>query len=205
MKRIGLYLLGVIAVCCFLSSCASIYPVTDRIIEEVGGEDRLSDFQYYISRDIVLSRQQKETDANITKGQAKVVETTKKNKINILKSTPGVVINHRYRSDKNTYVLCVAFEDGDENYLQFAHLGNPNPESRYTLVTTSSDKSKIIYGSDEYIYSFPDKLKSLKKNKFLGKIIKNQDYGEVPCLLIKRNKKSIVKTDKRTVKGRRIE
>ncbi len=205
MKNLKFYL-SLIVLCCFFCGCASIVPVTDRIIAEVGGEEQLQNFQYYISRDIVLNRQESETDAGIAKGQAKVVVTTQEDEINIMKSTPGLVIDHVYRADKNSYILSVSFEDGNENYLQFAHLGNPNSNSLYTLVTTSSDKSKLIYGSDEYVYSFPDRFQPLRKSKFFENVFKKSEvYGEVPCLLIKRNKKSIVKKSRRTVKGRRLE
>lgn len=201
MKKIGLYLLGAIIVSCFSSSCASIVPVTDRIIQEVGGEDQLANFQYYISRDIVLNRFEHETDGNVAAGEAKISETFKKDRVRIKKSTPGVVIYHYYSDVNKSHFLHVAFEDNDDRYLQFAHIGNDNPGAFYSLVNHLQSPQYIIYDNTVYDYSFPENFSILGK---VG-IKKTKDsYGETPILLIKlkRNQKTII--TKRTAKGRRI-
>ena len=71
--------LTIIALCCLFYSCASIVPVSNEIIERVGGETELDKFQYYISRGIVMDRTENETDAGIVAGQAKIVSTTGQN------------------------------------------------------------------------------------------------------------------------------
>jgi len=204
MKTFYLLIAGIITVIC--SSCASIRPVTDNIIQQVGGSDQLANFQYYISRDIVLTRVEHEKDGNVIAGEAKINETIKKDKVNIKKSTPGVVINYRYVNSLKTYVLHVAFEDNDDQYLQFAHAKNAHPDAFYSLVNNHPQaQQRIFYGNTVYDYSCPENFSFLKS--FLKKVgIKKTEnpYGETPILLIKlkRNQKTIA--TKRTAKGRRI-
>jgi len=203
MKRTSFFLFTIGAVLLF-DSCATIRPVTDRIIEDVGGEDQLSRFQYYVSRDIVLSRTESETDANVTQGRANIVRSTQRDQVNIRKSTPGIVVMHRpyQNGDASTYILGVAFEDDDSKLLMFAHPGKSSPNAPYRMVTSLTDKDRVVYGSGVYSYSFPDKWQVI--NNMLRKNRKRNDE-ETPCLLIKYKQKLISKKNKRTAKGRRIQ
>ncbi|MCM1300722.1 MAG: hypothetical protein NC250_00025 [Alistipes senegalensis] len=201
MKTSYLFITGLIAVIC--SSCASIHPVTDNIIQQVGGSEQLTNFQYYISRDIVLTRVEHEKDGNVTAGEAKINETIKKDKVNIKKSTPGVVLNSWYYDNLKSHVLYVAFEDDDSQFLQFAHVKNANPNAYYSLMNSIhlQSQQRIMYGDTEYSYSFPENSSILKK---VGIKKTKNPYGETPILLIKLKKSQKTITTKRTAKGRKI-
>lgn len=195
-----IYLFGVIVVSVLCSSCASIVPVTDNIIKQVGGSSQLPNFQYYVSRGIALQKVEHERDGNVIAGQAKIVETVKRDNINIKESTPGVVLAYIYSERLKTNVLRAAFEEDDDKYLRFAHLNNDNPNAWYCLVTQSSDR--IEYGDAMYDYSYLESSALLKK---IGLKKKGNMYGNTPILLIKLKKRLNVQTTKRNAKGRRIE
>lgn len=199
MKTSYLFITGLIAVIC--SSCASIRPVTDNIIQQVGGSEQLAKFQYYISRDIVLTRVEHEKDGNVIAGEAKINETIKKDKINIKKSTPGIVIHDVYSANSKTNVLYAVFEDDDTKFLRFAHLKNAHPDSPYELISRYAKSRRIEYGDALYDYSFPENFSILKK---VGIKKTKNSYGETPILLIKLKKNQKTISTKRTAKGRKI-
>ena len=198
MKTSYLFIAGIITVIC--SSCASIRPVTDNIIQQVGGSEQLANFQYYISRKIVLTRVEQERDGNITAGEAKITETTKKDRIDIKKSTPGMVIHSFYSPVSKSNILYVTFEDDDNKSLLFTHVKTSHPNTPYYGLLNGSSGT-IGYGDAMYEYSCPENFSLLKKVGI--KKTKNQ-YGDVPILLIKLKKSQTVISTKRTAKGRRI-
>lgn len=200
MKNKAFYPLFFSAIVILCSSCASARPVTDNIIQQVGGNEQLTNFQYYISRDIVLNRVDHETDGGIKGGEANITETVKKDKIRIKKSTPGVVINYTYSTKLKTNILRIAFDDDDNRLLEFAHINKTHPDTPYYLIKDSKYQG-ILYGDAVYDYSFPENFSLLKKVGI--KKTKNQ-YGDVPILLIKLKRSQTVISTKRTAKGRRI-
>lgn len=199
MKTKVFYLLGFVVIAVFCSSCASVRPVTDNIIQQVGGSSQLPNFQYYVSRGIALRKVEHEMDGNVIEGQAKIVETVKKDNIDIKKSTPGVVIDYIYSEDLKTHVLRVAFEEDDDKYLQFAHPHNNRSDAWYTLVAQTDQR--MVYGDAMYDYSYPESFSILKE---IGLKKKGNTYGDVPILLVKLKRSHNVMTTRRTAKGRRI-
>lgn len=207
MKRIVLNLVKLISVSCLFCGCATIRPVTDSLIESVGGESELKKFQYYISRDLVLDKTVRETDAGIAKGQAKFRETVQKDRINIGKSTPGVVLQYKSSANEN-YILYVGFDEKDDNkYLEFANLTNDREAPYFISTRKGYQQGYIPYGGEPYHFSLPDKFSSLKEQARKLKILKRAKYDDskLPCLLVKLHKKSIIKKSKKTLKGRKIE
>lgn len=189
--------LTIIALCCMFYSCASIVPVSNEIIERVGGETELDKFQYYISRGIVMDRTENETDAGIVAGQAKIVNKTRQDRIKIKRSTPGVVIHSRFHPNIDSYSLCVAFEADDDKYLQFVSYSGGEV---YALYTPIENENIVAYGTALYRYSPINTLIPPKKIETAA----GYDYSDMPCLLIKLKKRDIIKKNRRTAKGRRI-
>ncbi len=197
-KYIYIFLTGSLFAC-FFSSCASIVPVTDEIISQVG--ERVDSFQYYVSRTIVLNRTDNQTDGSIVKGKARIVNKMEKNKVTIKKSTPGVLLRYRdlNSESKGEYVLSVSFEEDDKYFLQFFRYNN-RPNAHYNLAVTDNDNKILFYGGEPYQYSFPTKKSPLS---LIG-LGKQKVDGEAPYLLIKLNKKLIKKVNKRVAKGRTL-
>ncbi len=192
MKSVKIFSVLFIALC--FCSCSTILPLDDSIIEKVGGESQLPNFQYYISRNVVLDHAEQSSNTNLKKGEAKIVNYRKEDQINLYKKTPGVVLD--YSNKMGARVLNVAFEAGDSKYLQFAKTS----KSKYYYIKTVKGK-QVKYNGKLYTYSTPAQkgIKQLFKKK------KADAYdGLRPCLLIKLNKKDIVKKESRTMRGRKL-
>ena len=201
MKNKTFYSLFFSAIAILCSSCASTRPVTDNIIRQVGGTEQLANFQYYISRDIVLKKMDQETDGRVQKGgAAEITYTTKKDEIDIRKSTPGVVIGYAYSPSLKTNILRVAFGDDDNCFLQFAHINKTHPDTPYYLIK-DDEYQGIIYGDAVYDYSSPESFALLRK---IGINKQKNPYGDTPILLIKLKRSHNLISTKRTEKGRRV-
>lgn len=200
MKKRVLYLLpGIISVCLF-AGCASIVPITDDIIDQVGGKDQLKNFQYYVSRSIILDRTNDQTAAGIVKGKANIVQKIEKNKVTIKGSTPGIVLRYRTIYNDSRYVLSVAFESDDNYFLEFTKYDDKR-NSPYNLAVADNSRNLVAYGHEIYQYSFPVKS-SMRSWIGLGK--EKQADTAPPYLLIKLNKKMIKNVNKRVAKGRTL-
>ena len=201
MKNKTFYSLFFSAIAILCSSCASTRPVTDNIIRQVGGTEQLANFQYYISRDIVLKKMDQETDGRVQKGGAvEITYTTNKDEIDIRKSTPGVVIGYAYSPSLKTNILRVAFGDDDNCFLQFAHINKTHPDTPYYLIK-DDEYQGIIYGDAVYDYSSPESFALLRK---IGINKQKNPYGDTPILLIKLKRSHNLISTKRTEKGRRV-
>lgn len=189
MKKSSLLIL--IFTSCILGSCASIVPLTNDIVEAVGGEDQLGNFQYYVSRTIYLDKVNDATNADLVEGKAKVVRTIERDHITIKKSTPGVVLNHKRTTAFDSYKLSVAFEADDDHFLQFQR--KSTSDKLYYILTRND---WVYYGGSAYKYTSP------VQREWLGF---GKEKKEVqPHLLIKLNRKLIEKQNKRTAKGRKL-
>lgn len=200
MKKRLLYLSVSILCVCLLAGCASIVPVTDDIIDQVGGEDQLKNFQYYVSRSIILDRTDDQTAAGIVKGKANIVQKIEKNKVTIKRSTPGVVLRYRTIYNNTRYVLSVAFESDDNYFLEFTKYDDQR-DSPYNLTVADNSRNLVGYGREIYQYSFPAK-NSMRSWIGIGK--EKQTDSAPPYLLIKLNKKMIRNVNKRVAKGRTL-
>lgn len=174
-----LHLTTIISAAICFSSCASIVPFTDNIADSIGGEERFKDFQYYVSRTVVLDKSEDNTDASLVGGKAKYVRTINKDRVTILRSTPGIMVTHGIgRAKFGGYRLGVSF-DTDDRFLVF----EKESKSQYAYYILPYDSAK--YGNDVYSLSFPGS-------------------GTRAHLLIKMNRREIRKQTTRTAKGRKL-
>jgi hypothetical protein len=190
-----------------MSSCARIVPVTNQIIEQVGGKDQLEKFQYYVSKKIKMERTEKTVNADVIRGKANVIDYTLESSIIIRKSTPGVVIRSRYGGGRFD-ILAASFTDSDERFLQFSNFGSSNSDAPYYLISMEGQKSGQPGGShviyDNAIYSYKTSGRKLSDLKILSRFRKNKSINE-PKLLIKLKKKDLVEKKRRREKGREVE
>ena len=81
-----------IFVLCFLAfGCVSRIPITEAIIQEIGGIDNADQFQYYISRSIILTLVDTQISASVEDGQLIRDSSTVRESIHIRGNLPGLV------------------------------------------------------------------------------------------------------------------
>ena len=141
-------LLGIFGL--IVTGCASIQPMDNEAIRKYNLASNPGDFmslQYYVSRDIVLTYILSESQPTAV-GQINI----KRDIIQILSSTPGVVIDIKQDENGNT-MLGVAFEANDDDLLWF--IQNPAKAGTYFyLAYTDEAKGEINYGGNTYIVSY---------------------------------------------------
>lgn len=199
MKRVFLIPLLLLAV--IMSSCARIVPVTSRIIEQVGGEEQLDRFQYYVSKKVKMERVQDTTDASVVRGKANIVNMTVEDKVLINKSTPGVVIASRYGDNVAADVLYASFTDSDDRFLQFSNFGDKSPNAHFYLV--SYDDGEYVLGGD-YVWYDSQLYDYETTHSILPSFLRGNSIDE-PKLLIKLKKKDRIDRNRRREKGRKID
>ncbi len=127
----------------FLSSCSPrLTPFTQRLYSENGWSERdLQAIQFYLSDDIVLTRQVRDGESSIRDGKVKVVAGKEIEELRFPKGTPGVLL---FEPKNNRFAI--SFEEGgDERYLMFGP--NRNRGGKYMLLAADWDKN---YGTVTY-------------------------------------------------------
>lgn len=154
------------------TGCVSRPPVTQTLYNEIG-RDVFSQFRFYISKDIQLTKVDSSVDVD---DKATVVTTKiKRDIIHIKNSTAG-----RVQGEPSEMKLEIGFEqlkDGTIPTLVFVQKAGRGTEGRYYLEKDA--KGKVKYGDSYYIVTYKER--------------------DEPYLLHLRASKE--KTTKRTVKG----
>ncbi len=132
----------------FLASCSPrLTPFTkDLQVENDWSESELKEIQFYLSRDIVLYRSAKNSDAKIEDGKIRMVDGRKVEEVVIESGTPGVMVF----SPKDNRIA-VSFEEGsDKRFLMFG----PSPKygDKYVLLAKEWKKRKgeVTYEGKTY-------------------------------------------------------
>lgn len=198
------------------SSCKSVSPmqtsITNRMPEK---EASIPKYQYYVSRDIILTLNEEysKSKSTVTGGVARFY----KESILVSKSTAGIVP----KSSSDPYLITmdgklkigIAFEEDDNLRLWFIQ-DTVYSKSKFHFEWDNEDLKIIKYGDAYYNVSweyngesFKTKLKSFWinfisdwKGFWHGTSIKGSE-NETPYLIIK----SKSKDDIRSVKGRKIQ
>lgn len=126
-----------------LTSCSSPYVYfTESLREqEKWSESDLRRIQFYVSRDIVLTRTLGTGETSIQEGKVIVKDGRKTERIVVAAFTPGVVVMM-----PEAQRLAVSFEEGGrESFLMFGP--NPDNNNRYSLLaqTWYSDYGDVNY------------------------------------------------------------
>lgn len=111
------------------SACGPrLSPFTQRLYEEQNWDKSdLGRIQYYLSEDLVLTRELRGGSSEIRNGQIKIVDGREVEQLVFRKNTPGVFV-----FAPKPGRLAISFESNDENYLIFG--ANPKAGNRYTLL-----------------------------------------------------------------------
>lgn len=194
-------------------SCSTTQPMTKRVDNQASRVGKISNFQYYVSRNIILT---KTDDPEIVgkvavSGQLKVTST--KEIIQITSSTMGALL--KTETDARGYtVYYVAFETDNDNCLRFVQNKAGSDERIYLLY--DDDKNYAInYGNAVYIVEWKG-VEGLKASKaraktdnFFGKLKGKfkgvtADDSDNPYLLVKMKTKFKEKENYRKASGRKV-
>jgi len=176
------FILMIVAV---LTGCSStIKPITQNIINDVGGNSEIEKFQYYVSTQLVLNDAKKIRDQqNISKsGTATITDIVYKNRIIISELTMGVVLNSSM-DEKGYLTLEVCFEEDDNKRITFKQEG-PGSDRKFYIVYQDPFSKIINYGGDLYTVDH---------------------LGDRPYLKVKVNKQVKQKTKTKWATGRRVQ
>lgn len=131
-----------------LSSCSPrLTPFTQRLYVENGWSERdLQAVQFYLSQDIVLSRQVRDGESSIRDGKVKVVAGRQIEEIRFPKGTPGVLL---FIPKQNRFA--VSFEEGGEDrYIMFGP--NRKYNGKYMMLAADWDKNYGTVTYDDRVY-----------------------------------------------------
>ena len=112
--------------------------------------------QFYLSEDILLTRQIGKDTTEIIGGEITFRNDTEIEKVTIDKGTPGVFV-----FSPRDNLFAISFEEGDDRYLMFGP--NPNVNNQFTLLARrwSREFGTVTYDGKEYKVKFTDAFASL--------------------------------------------
>ena len=157
------------------SSCGpKLSPLTQRLVDDQDWtETELKRIQFYLSEDLVLTRELRNGNSTIRNGQVKVIDGREVEQMIFKRNTPGVFV-----FSPKTQRMAVSFERNDENYLVFGP--NPKAGQRYTLLAsdwnrrsgsvTYAGRTWRVNASDAYA-SLLIPLKRLRNRDVSGKVV----------------------------------
>jgi hypothetical protein len=187
--------------------CTSTQPMTQKIELQASAVGDVKDFQYYISRELVLVKTEDPIISGRVSnvGQIDVIHT--KSVIQITPSTEGELLNTEI-DDEGYTIYYVAFEVENDNCLRFKQRG-PGREEKIYLVYDDEETYALNYGGAVYVIDWENKgiqatadnLFGQVKGKMKGVTTDNVDH---PYLLVKMNEKVTEKENYRKASGRKV-
>lgn len=152
-------LLPALFACLFvLTACGpKLSPFTQRLIEDQRWEQSdLQRIQFYLSEDVVLTRELRKDRSTITKGTVKVINGREVEQVVFKRNTPGV-----FNFSPKEQRVAISFEQDNEAFLVFG----PNPKNggKYSLLASDWDRNsgKVTYAGREWQVSSADAYASL--------------------------------------------
>ena len=184
-----------------VTGCASVQPVSNETVRKytlASNPGNYRNFQYYVSRDIVLTYISSEAQ---TTAVGKI--SINRDVIQILSSTPGIVIDVKQNENEDT-MLGVAFTASDDDLLWF--IQDPSkPGTYFYLAYTNKLSEAIDYGNNPYTVSYEKTTGIgaffLRLNPFSK--VKKGEYDDMePILLYEERVKE--SEQRRNLRGRRL-
>ncbi len=131
-----------------LTSCSPrLSPLTKSLRQENGwSEKELSKIQFYLSEDLILSRQRNRGTTEIVQGRVRVQNGKDIEEVIFKRGTPGVVL-FTPKGDN----LAIGFDSRDDSkFLVFGP--NPKQSGRYTLLASdwTRYKGKVTYAGNTW-------------------------------------------------------
>ena len=140
-------LFGFFIGCLTMISCSPQYSYfTENLYEKQNwNQDDISRIQFYVSRDIVLTRAINEGETKISEGKIRIKNGRKVEQVVIKQGTPGVLVLMP-KEDR----FAISFEEDNEAYLMFGP--NPKNDDRFALLAQNweRDHGKVHYKGNVY-------------------------------------------------------
>jgi hypothetical protein len=181
--------------------CASIQPMSNEAIRKyvlASNPGNFRNFQYYVSRDIVLTYV-----SSVAQSTAVGRISINRDVIQLLSSTPGIIIDVKQNENGNT-MLGVAFETSDNDLLWF--IQNPDKaETYFYLAYTDEATGQINYGGNPYIVSYEKATgirAFIKRLNPFSKVKKGKYDDMEPILLYEERVKE--SEQRRNLQGRKL-
>ncbi len=130
-----------------LSSCTPRYTYfTESLYEkQAWTQDDVKRIQFYVSRDIVLTRAISDDDTSIKEGKIRIINGRRVQQVIVKERTPGVLV---LMPEKDRFAI--SFEEDDDAFLMFG----PNPKyyERFALLAQDweRDHGKVHYRGQLY-------------------------------------------------------
>jgi hypothetical protein len=146
MKRRNSLVIASLALLTLGSCTARLTPYTSRLHQEVGlDEYGLKQVQFYVSKDITLTRDMGESETEVTGGRIKLVNGRRVEEVLIPAGTPGVLMEM-----PGTDQLAISFEANSTDYLLFG--ANTQQGGAYSLMAKdwTHRVGQVLYGGRVY-------------------------------------------------------
>ncbi|MDR2662180.1 MAG: hypothetical protein LBC31_04205 [Treponema sp.] len=186
--------------------CAAIKPMSASTITEYGLSDNpelFKSYQYFVSRDIVLTNTNVDVKTDIKSGQAFSNTNVERDVKQILSSTPGVALEVKV-DNRGTWRLGIAFEPENDDLLWFYY---SNVDDCFYLDYTDYDTGEIAYGGKKYIVSYEQASgisASIKRVTTSNKTKESYYEAMDPLLLYEENATRKETEQRKTLQGRRL-
>lgn len=177
-----------------INGCASRVLFTKELLAEFKND--LARIQFYISDDLILTRETTNTDRAVDPNHAlKIEKGVYIEEIALEKSTPGILtafyenpnaIGVSCEYDAN--ILAIKFEpdiNGQERFLLF--ITDKSPADTYSILSIYNKETKVILGT-----------------RYDGKIYKMK-FSKVPFLMVDLDRIEKIRKERRTMSGIRLE
>ena len=130
-----------------LTSCSPSYTDFTKSLyeQEIWSPEDIQRIQFYVSRDIVLTRNLSSGETSIAEGKIKIVNGSRVEQVVIKSGTPGVLVLMP-REDR----FAISFEADDEAFLMFGP--NPKFDDRFALLAQEwqRDGGQVHYRDKVY-------------------------------------------------------
>ncbi len=196
------------------SSCVHTKPMTKTIHRNASIVGKVENFQYYVSRNIVLTKSENPDIIGKVAVKGSIKATYHKDVIQITSSTEGALLKWEKDADGNI-IYYVAFEPDNDNCLRFKQK-TQGSEERIYLLYDDNETHAVNYGDEVYVVEWKgaEGLKASrgkaqrddKMGKFKGKfkgVVANET--DDPHLLVKMNIKIKEKENYRKAAGRKVQ
>jgi hypothetical protein len=169
-------------------------------------------YQYFVSRDIVLTSTNVDIQTDIKSGQAYSSTSVQRDVKQILSSTPGVALQIKPREEVvyddgatsvSPFMLGIAFESENDNLLWFYH----SDDDCFYLAYTDYDKQEIAYAGTNYkvVYEQASGIgATVKRLTTINKTKEGNYENRDPLLLYEENTKVRETENRKTIQGRRL-